>query len=68
MNINNKTLAVLLETISTHANEKIKADREDFALHEWATQIDDAYELGEDAGRVQFARTLMQIFNSNDTQ
>lgn len=68
MNINNKTLAILLETISNNANEKIKADRDDFALYEWATQIDDAYELGEDTGRVKFARALMQILNSDDTQ
>lgn len=68
MNINNKTLAILLETISNNANEKIPADREDFELYDWAMQVDDAYELGEDTGRVKFARALMQILNSDDAQ
>lgn len=68
MNIDNKTLAILLETISHHANKSIPADREDFELYDWAMQVDDAYELGEDIGRVKLARELMQIVSSEDTQ
>lgn len=66
--MNQDKLDAMIETISNYANKKIKADREDFALYEWASQIDDAYELGEDTGRVRFARELMKIINSSDAQ
>ena len=67
--MNPTTLETLMQTISRLAAKHIPADDADFMVYDYAgSNVDDAYEQGERAGGVLFARELMKIINSPNAQ
>ncbi len=67
--MNHATLDTLVQTISRLADKHIPADNADFMVDDYAGgNVDDAYEQGERAGGVLFARELMKIINSPNAQ
>lgn len=67
--MNHTTLDTLVQTISRLADKRIPADDADFMVYDYAgSNVDDAYEQGERAGGVLFARELMKIINPPSAQ
>lgn len=60
--MNDKLRAYLIEW----ATKKHPADHDDFMVNDYAGgNIDDAYQLGEDAGEIQMARLLLAKFGGS---
>ena len=67
---NNAKLAKVLKLIETEAAEEHvyldldEADADDFVVDDFAGgNVDDAFECGERAGAISFARQLLKIIN-----